>query len=220
MVWTFWSAALVALLPWISAKLVAPGAVVAIAVARWLRRRQRGLAAFVALEVVLTAAVLYITVNDRLFGGLTPNDVARGGATGTSGLAGHLARWPRLGEVWLDPRHGLLVWAPFVVLAFVALARWWRSRRERLAVAVAGQADVEVAAGFLALIVAAVVLTAVFLAPSLDGSGRAWWHARQLVPALPPLAALSAWGLRFAPRAGTALAIITIAESAALLLTH
>jgi hypothetical protein len=218
--WTVATAVLVAVLPWLSAKLVAPAAVVAVGVARWLYRRQRGLAGFVALELVLTSAVIYVVVNDRLFGGPTPNDVARHGATGASGLGAHLARWPRLAEVWLDPRHGLLVWAPFLILAFVALGLWWRSRHGRLAVAVAEQADVEVAAAFLTLITAAVVLTAVFLAPSLDGSGRGWWHARQLVPALPPLAALSGWGLRFAPRTGTALAIVTVAESAALLLAR
>ena len=63
-------------------------------------------------------------------------------------------------------------------------------------------------------------LTAVFAAPSLDGGGRTWSHARHLVPALPPLAALSAWGWRFAPRAGTALAVVTVAASVALVATH
>jgi hypothetical protein len=215
-----WTAALVAALPWLSAKLLAPAAVVAVATSRWLRRRRRGLTGFVALEVALTSAVVYVTVNDRLFGGLTPHDVARGGATGVWGLADHLARWPRLARVWLDPDHGLLVWAPFVLLAFVALGLLWRSRRDRLAVAVADQVDVEVAAALLALIAAAVVLVAVFAAPSLDGSGRDWWHARQLVPALPPLAALAAWGWRFAPRVGTLLAVATVAESAVLVATR
>jgi hypothetical protein len=69
---------------------------------------------------------------------------------------------------------------------------------------------VEVAATFLALVAGAIILVAAFLAPSLDG---AWYPARQLVPALPLLAALSAWGLRFAPRAGAALAALTLAAS-------
>jgi hypothetical protein len=206
----FGAAALVAALPWLAAKLVAPAAVIAGALTRWLRRRQRGTAGFIALEVALTSAVVYITVNDRLFGGLTPNSVARGGATGAGGLVEHLERAPRLVTLWLDPEHGLLVWAPFVALAFVALWRLWRSRRERLAVAVLGQVDVEVAATFLALVAGAIILVAAFLAPSLDG---AWYPARQLVPALPLLAALSAWGLRFAPRAGAALAALTLAAS-------
>jgi len=212
----FGSAALVAALPWLAAKLVAPAVVIAAALTRWLRRRQRGVAGFVALEVALTSAVVYVTVNDRLFGGLTPHDLAGGGPTGASGAAEHLERAPRLVTLWLDPGDGLLLWAPFVALAFVALWLLWRSRKERLAVAVLDQVDVEVAAAFLALITAAVVLVATFLAPSIDG---AWYPARQLVPALPLLAALCAWGLRFAPRAGAVLAALTLAASAVALAT-
>jgi hypothetical protein len=218
--WAFWAAALVAALPWLATELLAPAAVVAVALARWLRRRQRGLAGFIALEVALTSAVVYVTVSDRLFGGLTPHDVARRGATGASGLADHLERAPRLVTAWADPRQGLLVWSPFLLLAFVALWRLWRSRRERLAVAVFDQVDVEVTAAFLALIVAAVALTAAFAAPSLDGGGRPWGHARHMVPALPALAALSAWGWRFAPRVGGALAAVTLGASVALVATH
>jgi hypothetical protein len=112
--------------------------------------------------------------------------------------------------VWVDPDEGLLLWAPFVALAFVALWLLWRSRRDRLAVAVFDQVDVEVGAAFLALVAGAVVLVAAFLAPSLDG---AWYPARQLVPALPLLAALCAWGLRFTPRVGAVLAALTLAAS-------
>lgn len=217
--WAFWGAALVAALPWLATELIAPAAVVAVALARWLRRRQRGLAGFIALEVALTSAVLYVTVGDRLFGGLTPHDVARDGATGAAGVAEHLERAPRLATAWAGD-EGILLWAPFLLLAFVALWRLWRSRRERLAVAVFDQVDVEVTAIFLALIVAAVWLTAAFAAPSLDGGGRAWGHARHLVPALPALAALSAWGWRFVPRTGTGLAALTLAISVVLMATH
>jgi hypothetical protein len=217
--WAFWGAALVAALPWLATELIAPAAVVAGAMARWLRRRQRALSGFIALEVVLTSAVVYITVSDRLFGGLTPHDVARGGATGAHGLGDHLQRAPRLVTAWFGD-EGLLVWSPFLLLAFVALWRLWRSRRERLAVAVLGQVDVEVTAAFLALIVAAVALTAAFAAPALDGGGRGWMHARHMLPALPPLAALSAWGWRFAPLTGSVLAALTVAASVALVATH
>jgi len=218
--WAFWGAALVAALPWLATELVAPAAVVALALARWLRRRQRGLAGFIALEVVLTSAVLYLTVSDRLFGGLSPHDVARGGATGASGVVDHLARAPRVVTAWVDPQAGLLVWSPMCALAFLALWRLWRSRRERLAVAVFDQVDVDVTAGFLALIAGAVALTAAFAAPSLDGGGRVWEHARHLVPALPALAALSAWAWRFVPRTGIALAAVTLGASVALVATH
>ncbi|HWH92824.1 MAG TPA: hypothetical protein VNT03_03095 [Baekduia sp.] len=216
----FVGAALVAALPWLATELIAPAAVVAVAMARWLRRRQRGLAGLIALEVALTSAVVYITVSDRLFSGLTPHDVARGGPTGASGVAEHLERAPRLVTAWADPEQGLLVWSPFVLLAFVALWRLRRSRRARLAVAVSDQVDVEVTVAFLALIVAAVALTAVFAAPSLDGGGRPWSHARHLLPALPPLAALSAWGWRFAPRTGAALTALTLTASIVLIVAH
>ena len=214
-----WGAALVAALPWVATELVAPALVVAIAMARWMRRRQRGLSGFIALEVALTSAVVYITVSDRLYGGLTPHDVARGGATGASDVADYLGRAGRLATVWVSD-EGLLVWSPLVLLAFVALLRLWRSHRERLSVAVSAQVDVEVAALFLALIALAVALTAVFAAPSLDGGGRPWMHARHLVPALPPLAALSAWGWRFAPRTGAALAAVSVGATVALLVAH
>jgi hypothetical protein len=213
--WAFWAAALLGVLPWIATELAAPAAVVALALARWLRHRRRGLAGFIAVEVVLTSAVVYITVSDRLFGGLTPHDVARGGATGASGLVDHVARAPRLVTSLIGP-EGLLVWSPFFLLSLLALFRLWRSHRERLRVALPGQADVEVSALFLALIALAVLLTAVFAAPGLGGD-RPWAHARHLLPALPPLAALSAWGWRFAPRTGWALAVLTVAANAILL---
>jgi hypothetical protein len=217
--YAFWGAALVAALPWVATELLVPGAVVAVALARWLRRRQRGLAGFIALEVVLCSAVVYITISDRLFGGLTPHDVARDGATGASGVAEHLERAPRLATAWVG-EQGLALWAPFVALAGVALWRLWRSRRERLSVAVYDQVDVEVAAMFYALIVVAVWLTAAFAAPSLGGGGRAWADARHMVPALAPLAALSAWGWRFAPRAGTVLAALTVGATVAVVAAH
>lgn len=215
--WAFWGAALVGALPWIATELVAPAAVVAVALARWLRSRQRGLAGFIAVEVALTSAVVYITVSDRLFGGLTPHDVARGGATGATGIADHLGRAPRLATALGGP-EGLLSWSPFLLLSLLALWRLWRSHRERLRDALPGQSDVEAAAAFLALIALAVLLTAVFAAPGLGGGGRSWAHARHLLPALPPLAALSAWGWRFAPRVGWALAVLTVAANAILLL--
>ncbi|QEC47696.1 hypothetical protein FSW04_09000 [Baekduia soli] len=216
--WALWTAVLVAALPWLAAKLAAPAAVVAVVLAHWLRRRRRAMTGFVALEVVLTSAVVYVTVHERLFGGLTPHAVAAGGATGADGLSGYLARWPRLARVWLDPHEGLLVWAPFLLLALVGVGLLWRSRRDRLAVAIEHQGDADASAAVLALVAAAVVLVAVVLAPALGDSGRGWWHARQVVPALPALAALAAWGLRFAPRTGAALAAVTVAQSAAVLL--
>jgi hypothetical protein len=119
----FWGALLVAALPWLATELVAPAAVVAVAMARWLRRRRRGLSGFIALEVALTSAVVYLTVSDRLYGGLTPHDVARHGATGASGVWEHLRRAPRIVTALVGVDDGLLVWSPLVVLSLVAL---WR----------------------------------------------------------------------------------------------
>ena len=215
----FWCAALVAALPWLSVKLALPAGVVALALARWLRRRQRGLAGFVSLEVVLTSAVVFVTVNDRVFGGLTPFDVVTADAPGPTGAVGvgeHLERATRLAGLWLDRDAGLLIWAPFAALAFVALWALWRSRRDRLAVAVADQIHVEVAATFLALVCAATVVVAAFLAPALTGD---WFPSHNLVPVLPAGAALAAWGLRVAPaRLGAVLAVLTLAASAWLLI--
>lgn len=214
---TFWCAGLAAALPWLAAKFLVPAAVLAAALYRWLRRRRRGLAGFVALEVVLFSAVLYVTVNDRLFGGVTPNDAAlqEGGVTGATTLAGHAERWPRIVGLWVDRDIGLLVWAPVLGLAFVSAWLLWRSRRNRLAVAVADQIDVEVTAGFYLLLVAALLGSAVFLAPSDLGP---WFPGHELVAALPLLAALAAWGWRFVPRAGAVAAAATLAAGGWLLI--
>ena len=214
----FAGAGLVALLPWLALKLVAPGAVVAVALWRWLRRRNRALAGFTALEVVLFSLVLFATVNDRLYGGLTPYAVLGPGesATGAEGLGAHLARWPRLAGLWLDPSAGILVWAPFSAMAFVAVGLLVRSRRERLAVALPGQVDVEVTAAFLIAICASVVAVAAFLAPALGGP---WFAGHELACVLPCAGALAAWGTRRFPRAGIALGVLTVAISLWLVVT-
>jgi hypothetical protein len=207
----FWCAVLVAALPWLGAKFAAPAAVVALATARWLRRRQRGLAGLVALEVVIFSVVLYVTVNDRLYGGPFPAALLSDpGPTGASGVGEHLARVPRLLGLWIDPGVGLLLWAPVAALAFVALWLLVRSRRERLAIALSGQVDVEVTAAFYTAICGATVAFAVFLAPTIAGP---WFPGHELVCVFPPGAALAAWGLRRLPRTGRALAAVTLVLS-------
>jgi hypothetical protein len=211
----FWCAVLVAALPWLGAKFAAPAAIVALAAARWLRRRQRGLAGLVALEVVIFSVVLYITVDDRLYGGPFPAALLSDpGATGASGVGAHLARAPRLLGLWIDRDVGLLRWAPFGALAFVALWLLARSRRERLALALSSQIDVEVTAGLYVLLCGATVAFAAFLAPTIAGP---WFAGHELVCVLAPGAALAAWGLRRLPRTGRALAALTIAASVWLL---
>ena len=202
----------IAVAPWLSVALVPAAAVCAAALARWLRRRGRGFVAFAAVELVLTSAVLFISINDRLFGGLTPYapSVAPHGGTGAASFGDALARAPRLVGLLVDRDDGLLRWAPFLAMALVGLWLLWRSLRDRLALAVPDQVHVEVTAGFLAAVAAAQLLTATFLAPALHG---AWAPARLLLPAVPVLAALAAWGWRHARRAGWALAALTLAGS-------
>jgi hypothetical protein len=203
--------------PWLALPLAAAGAVCAVVLARWLLRRAGGLTALVALEVVLFSAVAYVTLYERLFGALGPYapSLAPDGPTGAGSVAEVLGRAPRLVGLWLDRDVGVLRWAPFAALAFYALWLLWRSRRDRLRVAVADQVDVEVTAALLAAVCAAQVAVAAFLAPALHG---AWGPGRLLVPVLPLIAALAAWGLRFAPRAGAALAAATLVASAWVLL--
>jgi hypothetical protein len=212
----FFCAVLVAALPWLGAKFGAPAIVVALAAARWLRRRQRGLAGLVALEVVIFSIVLYVTVDDRLYGGPFPAALLSDpGATGASGVGEHLARMPRLLGLWIDRDVGLLRWAPFAALSFVALWLLARSRRERLAIALSEQVDVEVTAGFYVAVCGATVAFATFLAPTIAGP---WFAGHELVCVLAPGAALAAWGLRRLPRAGCALAALTVLASVWVLL--
>jgi hypothetical protein len=207
------AATAIAMLPWLATSLVPAAATCAVALARWLSRRRQRFAAFLSLEVVLFSGVLFITLTDRLFGGITPYapSLSPGGALGAGSLGEVLERWPRLVGWWLDRDDGMLRWAPFAALGFLALWLLWRSRRDRLAVVVGDQVHVEVAAGFLAALCAVQLVVATFLAPDLHG---AWAPARLLVPIVPVGAALAAWGLRHAPRVGAALAAVTLAGSA------
>ena len=203
------SALLIALLPWLGAKFVPLAVVCAAALARWLSRRRRGMAAFAAVEIVLFSAVMLLTVNERLYGGLTPY-AAVPEPTGATGAGEYLERVPRLATALFGVDSGLLVYAPFGVLAFVAIAVTVRLVRERLAVALPSVVDTEVAAGFLAAACAVQLLVAALLSPALDGPA---FPGRELVPALPFGAALCALGLRHAPRAGAVLAAVTLAAS-------
>lgn len=205
--------ALIALLPWLAPEYLLPGAIVAVALTRWLVRRRAGIGGLVALELVVFSVVMYLTINDRLYGDFTPSAAAAPGAPPHVAAfpGGWLERSDRLLSLWLDGRYGLLRWAPFGLLALWALWLLWRSRRERIARALPEHVDVEVAATLLALVCAAVVFAAAFLTPTVTG---AWFPGRHLVAALPVAAALAAWGLRHAPRVGALLAALTLGASA------
>jgi hypothetical protein len=215
--YTLSCAAAIAVLPWLAVSLVPVAAGCAAALARWLRRRRRGFAAFTAMEVVLFSGVLYVTLTDRLFGGLTPYaaSLAPGGAIGADTLGEVLERWPRLVGWWLDRDAGMLRWAPFAALGFLGAWLLWRSRRDRLTLAIPDQVHVEVVAGFLAALCATQLLVVSFLAPELHG---AWAPARLLLAVVPVGAALAGWGLRHVPRAGAALAAVTLGATAWMLI--
>ena len=203
-------AGLLALLPWLGPKYLLPAAVVAVPLVRWTARRGRRTAALAAGEIMVASLVVYATVDDRLYGGLTPSSVAASGAppTGASSLADYVSRTPRLAALWIDRDVGLLRWAPILLLAVFSAWLLWRSRRLGVARAVPERADAEAAAGLSLAVCAAVVLVAVFAAPTLGGD---WFPARHLVAAFPVAVGLVAWGLRHAPRTGAVLAALTLA---------
>jgi hypothetical protein len=207
---TAWSGTLLATLPWLAVKFVPPGAVVAASLLRWSTRRQRVLVGLLGLEVALFSLVLFVSINDRLYGGLTPYGVLPDGVspTGAHGLAEHLERWPRLVWLWIGPPQGLLLWAPACALAFVAVWLLRRSRTAHLARVLGEQVDVEVTTTFLLTIVSVAVLVAAFLAPTTAGP---WFGGHELVVVLPILGALASSGLRRLPRLGALLCAITVA---------
>jgi hypothetical protein len=184
---------------------------VALALLRWLRRRARGFAMLVVVEELVFSGVMYVTINDQLFGGFTPTtaDVAGRGLNDLS-LGDIAARAPRLVALWIDRSYGALRWAPILALAFFALWLLWRSRRDRLADALPDRRDMEVAATLSALVCGAQVLVAAFIAPTMFGF---WFPGRYLLVAFPLAVPLVAWGLRYAPRTGAVLAALTLVTS-------
>jgi hypothetical protein len=214
--YAYGGAAQLALLPWLDPWLLVPAAPVALLLARWTGRRGRPLVALGTAEVQLASLVFYASLNERLYGGLTPLAAADGPVTGATSTGDYLGRIPRLASLWLDPGSGLLRWAPVLALALLGAGLLWRSRRERLARLLPEQRDAEHAA-FLALAVCAgQVAVAAFASRSLEGP---WFPGTQLAAALPCAVPLVAWGLRRAPRAGWALAAVTLATSLWLALT-
>ena len=203
-------AALLAALPWLGPKYLLPAAPVAVVLVRWTARRGRRTAALAAAEVMVASIVVYATINDRLFGGLTPYAASASGRspTGADSVAEHLERLPRLAALWIDRDVGLLRWAPVLALSLFAAWLLWRSRRAHLARLVEARADAEAAAGLALAVWAAVLVVAAFAAPSIAGE---WFAGRQLVAGLPLAAALCAWGLRHAPRTGAVLGALTLA---------
>jgi len=205
-------AALLAVLPWLGPKYLLPAAPIAVELVRWTARRGRRTAALAAAEVMVASIVVYATINDRLFGGLTPYaaSASADSPTGADSVAEHLERLPRLAALWIDRDVGLLRWAPVLALSVFAAWLLWRSRRAHVAQLVEERADAEAAAELALWVWGAVLLVAAFAAPSIEGE---WFAGRQLVAGLPMAAALCAWGMRHAPRTGAVLGALTLAGS-------
>jgi hypothetical protein len=204
--------ALLGTLPWLGTKFVLAGIVVGFVAARGLWRARRRTLAVGAVELALFSVALYVGINETLYGGPTPYsaDVAGESATDAAFPAGYAERAYRLVALFLDRDYGLLRWTPVLALGFLGLWYLWRARRDRLARAVPGVRDIELAAGMCAAVLAVQLVAAAFLAPTMFGF---WFPGRHLLAALPLAIPLVAWGLRHAPRAGVALCALTVGAS-------
>jgi hypothetical protein len=189
----FGAAALLALLPWLDPLYVVPAVPVAAALYLWCRQGRRATMGLIAVELAAASVVLYVSLNEQLYGGPTPWSAS------TVPVAEYLERLPGEAKPWLQ----LLP-----IFALVAYAAWLlrRSRAEGLARLVRERATAEATAALaLAVVVCAL---AVGVADS-----------RLLVAALPVAGALVAWAVRHAPKVGAVLGAVTLAISAYQLLS-
>lgn len=212
------SALCAALLPWIWLPLAPVALLVAVALLRWMRRRRRGLTGFVALEILLISAFIYITVHDRMFGGPTPwfPEVGWSLPTFFDGVGHALARvfGAPLGLL-IDRDYGLLRWAPVLALVGVAGWRLVRWRRTRLYRTFAEEIHVEVIALFLLLIFAVATIPYAILSPWPELN---WLGGAGAATALPVVAATVGWGWQRAPRVALVLSGLTVVATAWLLI--
>jgi hypothetical protein len=203
---------LLALVPWMSVRLVPAALPLALYVVVRLRRQRHGLLGLMGAEIVGFSGALFVAVNEAVYGGITPYSglPASVSATGAHTLGGYAGRAPRLAGVFLDRDAGLLRWAPVLLLALVGLWLLWRGRRERLAQAVPGYGTMCAAAGVCAAAIGVQLVVAALVAPSITGP---WFPGRQLIAVVPLAIPLVAWGMRHMPRLGLALAAVTAAAS-------
>jgi hypothetical protein len=202
--------ALLGVLPWLSLRFLPAAVVVGFVAVRGLWRARRRTLAVGSVELALFGLALLVALNEALYGGPTPYS-AGATATGIDSPADLAERAYRLVALFIDREFGLLRWAPVLALAFAGGWWLWRSLRDRLARAIAGARDIELTAELGAGVLAAQLLVAAFLAPTMFGAS---FPGRQVVAALPLAVPLVAWGLRHAPRTGAVLGLLTFAASA------
>ena len=204
--------ALLGTLPWLGVQFIPAGLVIGFFAARAMWRARKRTLAFGAVELSLFSLAVYVGLNEALYDGPTPYAALEEGdpATGASSPGDYLARAYRLVALFIDREYGLLRWAPVFALAFAGLWWLWRSHRDRLARAVPQLREIELTADLCAAALAAQLLVAAFLAPTMFGF---WFPPRHLLAALPLAIPLVAWGLRHAPRVGSLLAVLTLAAS-------
>ncbi len=166
-------------LPWLAVKHVPLAAVLAVALL-WARRHDRkralGLAGLLAI-----AAVAYMVVHHRVYGGWTVYASGDHFADGELDVIGtdpdYLGRSRRLVGLLVDRSFGLAAWTPAYVAMAPALARLVRRRPPGSTVLVA--------------LIAAGWATATWLALTMHGW---WWPGRQVVAVLPlVVVAVAAW---------------------------
>jgi hypothetical protein len=189
----FGAAAMLGVLPWLDPLYVIPAVPIAAALYVWCRQGRRATMGLIAVELAAASVVVYVTLNEQLYGGPTPWSAS------SVSPAEYLERLARDATPWLQ----LLP-----IFALVAYAAWLlrRSRAEGLARLVQERATAEAAAALgLAVIACALVVGAA--------------DSRLLVSALPVAGALVAWPLRHAPKMGAVLGAVTLAITAYQLLS-
>lgn len=199
-------------LPWLGLKFVPAGVVIGVFAVRALFHARRRTLAIGAAEVALFSVIFYITFNEAFYDGPTPYSALPEGesATGAEFPGGYADRLYRLAALLIDREFGLLRWAPVFALAGVGLWLLARTRRDHLSRLIPAHTTAERAALLCALAVGAHFLVAAFLAPTMFG---VWFPPRHLLTGLVLAVPLVAWGLRRAPRAGTALAVVGLVAS-------
>ncbi len=171
------------------------GAAACLALVPWF-----GLAYAAPAVVVLAALVSWTYRRKRPLLGLLELELAGLSVVALLGAdqPGGRSRPGTLAAVLVDRETGILRWAPALGLAGVGAYLLVRSRQERVSKAIPARRDGEVAAALACLAL-------------LGALGAAALGSVSAAAALPPAAALGAWGLQRAPRAGGLLSALTLA---------